>query len=320
VEALIYLLSKGLAEAGHEITVFASAGSKPVAELVETLPGPYGTNGSPIDWQVCEWINLCKAVAKSERFDILHSHAYLWGLPLQSLSHAPIVHTLHVMPYENEDLLWALAPDSCITAISKYQWSSFPKRSPASVIYHGIDATEFTFQSKPEDYLCFIGRFIPEKGPLEAISIARALGMRLLLAGRPNDYFQKYIKPELDGRQVRFVGYVSGKDRSGLLGGAKALLYPIQAPEPFGLVLIEAMLCGTPVAAINLGAVPEIVDYGINGYYAGNLSDLTNLIPKTIQLDRKRVRAQAAQRFSMQQMIEGYLRVYVQLLERNIKH
>jgi glycosyltransferase involved in cell wall biosynthesis len=210
----------------------------------------------------------------------------------------------------------ALAPDACITAISNYQWSAFPKYAPASVVYHGIDAREFTFQPKPEDYLCFIGRFIPGKGPLEAISIARALGMRLLLAGPPNEYFEKYIKPELDGQQVKYVGYVSGKDRSYLLGGAKALLYPIQVPEPFGLVLIEAMLCGTPVAAVNLGAVPEIIDYGINGYYAGNSSELINLIPKTIQLDRKKVRVRTEQRFSMQQMIEGYLKVYLQLIDK----
>src|SRR5215468_4168722 len=117
IEYLVWLLSRELTRMGHEVTVFAAAGSEVDGELVATLPGPYGTAGSPDDWQLCEWINLCRAVEQSGRFDVLHSHAYLWGLPLQGLARAPVVHTLHVSPYDEEARLWSLFPDARVTAV-----------------------------------------------------------------------------------------------------------------------------------------------------------------------------------------------------------
>src|SRR2546430_13593153 len=200
VEGLVWLLTRELIRMGHEVTVFAAAGSDVPGELIATLPGPYGTNGSPDDWQLCEWINLCRAVAQSERFDVLHSHAYLWGLPLEALSRAPLVHTLHICPYEEEARLWNLMPQARVTAISKYQWSGYPALRPIATVYHGIDTERFTARPEPQDYLCFLGRFIPGKGPLHAIAMARALGMRLLLAGAANGYFRDEIKPLIDGR------------------------------------------------------------------------------------------------------------------------
>src|SRR5947208_1088765 len=122
VEGLVWLLSRELTQMGHDVTVFASAGSEVQGQLVSSLPGPHGSDGSPDDWQLCELINLCGAVEASEHFDVLHSHAYLWGLPLERFARAPMIHTLHVCPYENEASLWKLVPDACVTAISRYQW------------------------------------------------------------------------------------------------------------------------------------------------------------------------------------------------------
>jgi glycosyltransferase involved in cell wall biosynthesis len=313
VESLVWLLSRELTLLGHEVTVFACAGSEVCGELVVTLPGPYGTAGAPDDWQQCEWINLCRAVEQSERFDVLHSHAYLWGLPLERLSRAPMVHTLHVCPYEDEIRLWSLTPAARVTAVSHSQWSAAPGLRPAAVIHHGVDPAQFTFRDRPEDYVCFLGRFIPGKGPLRAVGVARSLGLRLLLAGPPNDYFRAHVEPLVDGRTVEYVGYVRGAERDRLLGGARALLYPVEAPEPFGLVLAEAMMTGTPVAALAVGAVPEVVEDGVTGCCAAGVEELAALLPRVLHLDRAAVRRQAEERFSARRMAEDYARLYARV-------
>jgi glycosyltransferase involved in cell wall biosynthesis len=316
VEGLVWLLSRELTRLGHEVSVFAAAGSEPCGELVATLPGPYGTAGSPGDWQACEWINLCRAVEQSARFDVLHSHSYLHGLPLQALARASLVHTLHVTPYESEACLRALFPNAVVTAISNYQWSRFPDLACAGTIYHGVDVEAFPFQPEPLDYLCYLGRFTPGKGPLQAIAAARALGVRLLLAGPTDDYYRRHVEPLVDGRLVEHVGYISGEQRSRLLGGARALLYPIQDPEPFGLVQVEAMLCGTPVAAMRLGAVPEVVDEGLTGYSAVSPEQYPEVVARAFALDRRRVRAWAERRFSAERMAREYEALYQCLVAR----
>lgn len=313
VETLVWLLTRELTRQGHEVTVFAAAGSEPDGELVSALPGPYAAEGSPYDWQQCEWINLCRAVEESGRFDLLHSHAYLWGTPLQHLSRAPMIHTMHVSPYENDARLWRLAPDAPVTAISHYQWSNFPELHPAAVIYHGVDPSQFTFNSDAEDYVCYLGQFIPGKGPLLAIAAARELGVRLLLAGPPSGYFQRHVKPLVDGRSVEYVGFVGGRERDRLLRGARALLYPVQSPEPFGLVLVEAMMCGTPVVAMRLGATPEIVDEGVTGYCASTADDFRDGVLNSFGLERSQVRARAKVRFSAERMAHDYAHIYERL-------
>jgi glycosyltransferase involved in cell wall biosynthesis len=313
--SLVWLLGRELTRLGHEVTTFATAGSEVYGELVATLPGPYGTAGAPDDWQLCEWINLCRAAEQSGRFDVLHSHAYLWGLPLQALSRAPLVSTLHVSPYGDEARLWSLVPDARVTAISRHQWAAFPELRPAAVIPHGVDPGQFTFRAEPENYVCFLGRFIPGKGPLAAVAAAQELGVRLLLAGPCNDYFREHVEPLVDGRTIEYVGYVSGAERDRLLGGARALLYPIQAPEPFGLVQVEAMMCGTPVVATAIGAVAEIVDEGVTGYAAASADEFARQVPRAFALDRRLVRARAEERFSARRMAEQYAELYRRLAE-----
>jgi len=317
IEFLVWLLGRELTRLGHEVTTFAAAGSEVCGELVATLPGTYGTGGSPDDWQLCEWLNLCRAVEQPGRFDVLHSHAYLWGLPLDRLARAPMVHTLHVTPYEEEARLWALAEKARVTAISQYQWSAFPQFRPCAVIHHGIDPAQFPFQAEPEDYVCYLGRFMGGKGPLQAVKTAQALGLRLRLAGPRNDYFKKHIDPLVDGKMVEHLGFVSGQAKSKLLGGARAFLYPVQSPEPFGLVMIEAMMCGTPVAAIGLGAVPEIVDEGVTGSCAGSMEEFAGAVRQAMTLDRRQVRARAEERFSCSRMAAEYVQVYQRLAGRS---
>ena len=310
VESLVWLLARELGALGHEVTVFGTADSQPPCELVGALPGPYCTAGSPMDWELCEWINLCKAVEQSSRFDVLHTHAYLWGIPLAPFSRAPLVHTLHIVPDENAAWLWAKHPEAKVTAISRHQWSEHPHLKPAAIIPHGVDVAQFTFRPKAEDYIVYLGRFVSGKGPLHAVSIAKKLGVRLIMAGPSNPYFRERVQPLIDGKNVEYAGFVTGRDRDQLLGGAKALIYPIQYPEAFGLVLLEAMLCGTPVAAIHLGAVPEIVEEGVTGFTAATMEELPEALTKCFTLDRARIRRQAEERFSLRRMAEDYVRVY----------
>src|SRR5438034_1216352 len=221
-----------------------------------------------------------------------------------------MVHTMHIVPEEDSARLWTRSPNACVTALSRHQWRAYPQLQPAAVIPHGVDAAQFTFRPSPDDYVCYLGRFEPGKGPCQAIAAARAAGVRLLMAGSSSPYFREKVQPLIDGKSVEYVGFVKGPDRDKLLGGAKALLYPIQYPEPFGLVLVEAMLCGTPIAAMRLGAVPEIVDEGITGATAGSKEEFLQAAAECLRLDRRTIRQHAERRFSAERMARDYARIY----------
>lgn len=179
---------------------------------------------------------------------------------------------------------------------------------------HGVDVSQFTFRETPEDYVCYLGRFVSGKGPVQAIETAKSLGLRLRLAGPENAYFREHVAPLVDGHMVEYVGFVEGRQREEFLGGARALLYPIQYPEAFGLVLAEAMLCGTPVVGMRLGAVPELVEEGVTGSTAADMAEFPNAVRRCLSLDRRRVRAVAEGRFSAERMAQQYVQVYQQAI------
>jgi glycosyltransferase involved in cell wall biosynthesis len=309
VEGLVFALIEELMQLGHEVTVFAMEGSESSGELVATLPGRYGRNGAPGDWHVCEWMNMCAAVEQADRFDVIHAHAYLWSLPLTRLSRAAMVHTTHVMPYGDEAIAWAAVPEATVTAISRHQWSAMPRR-PDDVVHHGIDVAQFPFVAAPDGYLCYLGRFTAGKDPLAAITAARAIDVPIVLAGPANEYFESQVRPLVDGRNVVYGGAVFGAERAHLLGRARALLYAPREPEPFGLVMAEAMMCGTPVAATAVGAVPEVIDAGVTGMIADGPGALADSAAAALALDRGVVRARAEERFTARRMAEQYLAVY----------
>lgn len=310
VESQVWLLSRELTKRGHNVTVFGCGGSEVPCELVATHDGPYATQGTLSDWQLCDWVSLTESVAQSHRFDIIHSHAYLWGLPLERFSKASMVHTMHTCPYSNEALLWDRFPDARIVALSAFQWRAATTRQPAAIIANGVDPADFEFNPSPGDYLCYLGRFIPGKGPLDAIAAAREAGLPLILAGPSNEYFESNIRPHVDGKRVRYIGSVNRRERSNLLCRARALLYPLCEPEPFGLVQVEAMMCGTPVVATNIGAIPEIVEHGRTGVLAESPSHLAKAIGAAASLDRTVIQRTARDRFSASHMAVRYEALY----------
>jgi glycosyltransferase involved in cell wall biosynthesis len=316
VESLVWSLTERLVAQGHKVTVFGAAGSSVAGELVATLPGPYGTAGAPDDWHLCEWINLCEAVKRSHEFDLLHSHAYLWGMPLEHLSAAPMLHSLHVWPYDDEAALRRAYPGARVTALSAAQWSEYPDLGDSLVVPHGVEPSSFPARTTAGDHACYLGRFIPEKGPVEAIEAARAAGVRLVMAGPRSEYFDSHVAPLVDGRDVEYVGVVKAAERAELLGSAGLLLAPFQAPEPFCLVLVEAMMCGTPAVATGLGAATEIVESGVTGYCAASAEALPDLMLAALGLDRATVRKRAEKRFSAARMVDDYMAVYRRMVDR----
>ncbi|MCL2769351.1 MAG: glycosyltransferase family 4 protein [Solirubrobacterales bacterium] len=310
IESMVWLLAQELTRLGHEVTVFGADGSRSPGELVTTLPGTYAVNGSPGEWYTCEWVNMTRAVEQSWRFDVMHMHAYLWSLPLTGLAGCPLVHTTHVLPYDDEARLRELYPDALVTALSHAQWRGHPELAPCTVVPHGLDLSRYTLSTQPQDYLCYLGRFIDGKGPLEAIATARALGMRLVMAGPRDRCFTQHVEPLVDNDTVEYVGFVDPPARDALLGGARALLYPVKAPEPFGLVIAEAMACGTPVAAIALGAAPELVEDGLTGALASSAEELPGAVERCLALDRRRIAEHARARFGAERMAADYLEVY----------
>src|SRR2546423_13345491 len=230
-----------------------------------------------------------------------------------------MLHTLHIVPDADAARLWAMKPQARVTAISKHQWSGHPQLQPAAIIPHGVDVSRFSFRAQPDDYVCYLGRFVSGKGPCQAIATARALGLRLIMAGPANAYFREKLQPLVDGKTVEYAGYVRGAERDRLLGGARALLYPIQYPEAFGLVLVEAMLCGTPVAALRLGAVPEIVEEGVSGFCAASMEEFPHVVMKALSLDRRQIRQQAERRFSAEVMARAYAELYQNVMTTSMR-
>jgi glycosyltransferase involved in cell wall biosynthesis len=184
-----------------------------------------------------------------------------------------------------------------------------------ATVLHGIDTENFTFREQPDDYLLFLGRFTDGKGVLQAIEIAKRVGMRLVLAAAEDEYYREKVAPHVDGTRIIYHGEADYPTKVKLYGGARALLYPIQAREPFGLVLAEAMACGTPVAALDRGAVREVVDQGVTGIVFGDLEEMTTGLPRVFALDRRRVRERAVARFGTARMVDEYVAVYRTLVE-----
>ena len=311
------LLTEGLVARGHDVTLFATGDSKTKATLHAIYPHGYWHDEHMWPWELYEMLNLAAAVERAADFDIIHYEAayYPMSLAFGRLSPTPIVQTLHHSPSAAEIHLWSRYPEAPFVAISEEQARLLSGLTVVGTVLHGIDTDNFVFRDKPEDYLLFLGRFTDGKGVLQAIEIAKRAGLRLILAAAEDEYYRERVAPHVDGRHVVYYGEADFAAKVTLYGGARALLYPIQAREPFGLVLAEAMACGTPVAALDRGAVREVVDHGVTGMVFDDLEQMVNELPRVFGLDRRRVRERAVARFGAARMVDEYLSVYSRLVE-----
>jgi len=319
IESLTALLTDGLVDAGHRVTLFATGESRTKAALHATFARGYREDPQNWPWELCETINVAAAVERAAAFDVIHYQAkyHPFALSFSRLAGIPVIITVHHAPSEDEIALWGRHyPDTPFTAISQAQARSLAGLNVVGVVPHAIDVTAFPFTATPRDYLLFFGRFTEGKGVLQAIEVARRVDMPIVLAAEANDYYREHVAPLVDGARVIYAGEVTDAAKAALLGGARALLYPVQAGEPFGLVMAEATTCGTPVAALDRGAVPEVVEDGVTGGVFDTLDSLVAGLPRVLALDRVRVRAMAADRFSVTRMVAGYETLYRALAGR----
>jgi glycosyltransferase involved in cell wall biosynthesis len=316
VESMTSLLTEGLVARGHDVTLFATGESTTAARLHATFPRGYGQDASLWPWELCEMFNIAAAVERADQFDILHYEAmyYPMSLAFTRVSKAPIVHTLHHAPSRAEVDIWRHYSDAPFIAISDEQASLLSGVNVVATVPHAIETDRFDFRETPDDYLLFLGRFTEGKGVRQAIDVARSVGMKLLLVAAENDYYQTDVAPLVDGSQIVYFGEADHATKVRLYGGARALLYPVQAPEPFGLVLAESMACGTPVAALDRGAVREIVDQGVTGCVFESLKAMTGGLPRVLELDRRRVRERAVSKFCVLRMVDGYVQAYRRII------
>ena len=318
IETMTSVLTEGLVARGHHVTLFATADSVTGATLQATFPRGYRQDPTMWPWELCELFNLSAAFERAAAFDVIHCQsAYSpMSLAFGRLVPTPVLHTVHHSPTSDEVRHWRHYTDAAFVAVSHDQATRLAGLTLAGIIPHGLDLPRFAFRAQPDDYLLFLGRFTEGKGVVHAIEAARRLDIRLLLAAQENDYYRAIIAPLVDGARVVYVGEVAHAEKVALLGGARALLYPVQAGEPFGLVLTEAMACGTPVAAFDAGAVREVVDDGVTGGIFASLEALVAGLPRVLALDRAVVRATAERRFGVEHMVEAYEHVYQTLVER----
>lgn len=317
-ERVVSWITEALVELGHEVTLFASGDSVTAAKLEAIIPvsirlGPPQTDPAAIYVQLLETVRRV-----AEDFDILHFHIDALPFPLFSRQRTPFVTTLHGrLDLPEYAAVYNMFPEAPLVSISNSQRTPIPEVNWVGTVLHGMPTGLLTPRPMPPNYLAFLGRISPEKGIDAAIRIARAAGMRLRIAAKvdrvDSDYFKTEIEPLIDREQIEYIGEISDREKPEFLSGAIALLFPIAWPEPFGLTMIEAMACGTPVIGLNRASVPEVLEDDVTGCIVSNESEAAAAVPRAAALDRARVRSRFESRFSARRMAEEYVAIYRQL-------
>lgn len=322
-EAVVYTLVEELHRQGHDVTLFASGDSRVSCRLVPIVPQAIGSKGSKRLREALTYQALFKVaqILSSERFDIIHNHVTSgWQtLMYKDAFLSPVVTTTHFMlNSECEATMYAQYKDMPYVSISNAQREPLPSLNYVATIYHGLNLKPFTFHPASGEYLAYLGRFSPEKGPAEAIEIAKRTGHKLIMAAKINNFERKYyetvLKPLIDGKQIVYIGEVDVPGKVKLLGGAKALINPVRLHESFGLTNIEAMAVGTPVIALNSGAIPEVVQDGLTGYVCTSIDEMVAAVSKIPDIERAVCRAHVEQNFTAKTMTKQYLAIYNQLI------
>ncbi len=323
-ERIISFLTERLTEKGHKVTLFAPGDSKTKAKLV--APVKKGVIAMGAKWGAYWWNNLVHSMAfeRAEEFDIIHCHWGIMGAYFQRICKKPVVvHTMHNIPkapHRRWQVFNFYRNDLNLVFISKSEMKNAPLKFKNSwVIYNGIDLAPFRFNPKPRDHFIWIARVCPAKGPETAIKIAKRAGVKLLLAGQiqaqHKEYFKERIKPLL-GSKIKYVGELSQKALNKFYREAKACLYPIDWEEPFGLVMVESMACGTPVIAFKRGSVPEVIAHGKTGFIVKNATGAVQALKKINQIKREDCRKWVEQKFTKETMVDEYEKLYYKLIAR----
>lgn len=308
-------IAEGLVANGQDVTLFATGDSLTDGKLDSVISNGYEEDRN-LDAKVVECLHISNLMEKASSFDVIHNHYDFLPLSFSKLISTPIITTIH-----------GFSSPKIIEVYKKYNQStsyvsiSNSNRSPdleyLATVYNGIQMAEFSFVEFPDDYLLFFGRIHPDKGTLEAIEIAKRSKRKLIIAGiiQDHEYFKDKIEPRFDD-QIIFVGSAGPEARKNLLGKATALLHPINFEEPFGLSVAEAMYCGTPVIAFDRGSMPELINEGVTGYLVKDVGAASDAVNDINSISRNSCHAWAKAKFSSEKMVDDYLELYKQIIQR----
>lgn len=317
-ERVVHWLTEELVRRGHEVVLFASGDSETSAALMAMCDRNLREAGSAVDGNALHAAALRIALEASPPFDLIHSHVDWVGLAMRASCDVPVVSTLHGrLDLPEIQAVAGACPQSLLVSISNAQRLPLPHARWVGTVPHGLPIADLPFVAEPDDYLAFVGRISPEKRPDVAIRVARAAGIPLRIAakinGNPSDaeYWERVVRPLIDeGDGVEFVGEIGDEEKPDFMGRARALLFPVDWPEPFGLVAIESMAFGTPVITTPRGALPEIVENGRTGFLAESEVAMIAAVRSVDRLDRMQCRRDAERRFCVERMADDYEEVF----------
>ncbi len=317
-ERVVAYLTNALIELGHEVTLFASGDSATKAKLVPIWPRALRLDPSVKDTFAPVFMQMEMVARRAHEFDVIHAHLDYFGYPLLRRLSVPSVTTLHGrLDLPELPPLYTLYGDMPVVSISDSQRGPLPNANYVATVQHGLPQDSLAPGSGSGGYLAFLGRVSPEKAPDAAIRIAAAAGLPLKVAAKIDrvdvEYFKTTVEPLLSLGEVDFIGEICENEKGEFLGNAAALLFPIMWREPFGLVMIEAMACGTPVIAYENGSVREVLEDGVTGFIVHNEEEAVEAVRRIDTLDRGRIRAEFDRRFTAHHMAQNYLKLYSRL-------
>jgi glycosyltransferase involved in cell wall biosynthesis len=320
-ERVLHYLTEELVRLGHEVTLFASGDSQTSASLRAQCDTALRLDETCIDPLAKHVLMIEQVAAWANDFDVIHFHTDYLHFPVARRLGVPHLTTLHGrLDIRDLGRMYDEFNDMPVVSISDSQRTPLPQARWVSTVYHGLPANLLKFNPRPEGYFAFVGRISPEKRVDRAIEIAKALNVPLKIAAKVDkvdkEYFERDIAPLLDDPLIEFIGEIGEAEKSAFMGGARALLFPIDWPEPFGLVMIEAMACGTPVVAFRHGSVPEVLEEGVTGNIVESMEAAIEAAKHVEQFDRAKVRAEFERRFSAERMAKDYIELYAELAAR----
>ncbi len=318
-ERVVASLTDELVKEGHDVTLFASGDSTTSAKLVACSPGALRLDDAVIDQLAHQIVQLEAVAAAADRFDIIHWHVDYFHFPMSRRLGVPNVTTLHGrLDIADLQPVYDEFTEMPVVSISNDQRSPLPQANWVGTVYHGMPLDELLPRPQTGDYLAFLGRISPEKRADRAIEVARRAGMPLRIAAKVDDadreYYEREIEPLLEADHVDFIGEIGPQEKNEFLGHARALLFPIDWNEPFGLAMIEAMACATPVIAYRSGSVPEVIDEGVTGFVVDDIESATDAVRRLDRIDRAGVRAAFERRFDVARMARDYVDVYERVI------
>ncbi len=321
-ELVVSVLTEELIRKGHEVTLFATGDSKTEAKLVSIWTKGLEKANLAAPFAVFS-LMYKELLERQNEFDIIHDHCEYYSVPFSKFLKPPIISTLHNPITEEKNILYKKFPNINYVAISKNQKRSGPGVNIVKTIYHGIPIEKYDFNPNPQNYLLWLSSIIPEKGPATAIEIAKMAGENLIISGPifpyATDYFEYRIKPLIDGKQIKFVGEANFEKKVELFKNARAFLFPIRRQEPFGLVVIEAMACGTPVIAFKEGSMPELIEQGKTGFVVNSQEGALRALKKIKRISREYCREYVKKNFPLKRMVNRYEQLYKKILRSEEK-